>query len=234
LTPSAFLCTFPAFNRVVSVLGGGDSRDAPCQHRQGSGNMGPRSVCRGLARRVGDALWQQILLRGGALRHSWFTRHGRRGSPRGRNTRIESLEERAMLSADEGWSLVTLAGMAPGDSRAAIVLWRDYDGDGRTDLLVAGEGAHGQETVLYHNEGDALIDSGLALPGLTQGCGDLWGRQRRRPVRSFSCGARRAGGDAVAALPRQCGGAIHAQRALASRSGRRRAAQPRLRPRRRR
>jgi hypothetical protein len=87
---------------------------------------------------------------------------------RGRLARLEPLEERAMLSADEGWSLVGLAGLTPGPSRDSLVLWRDYDADGQTDLLVAGQGDHEQETVLYHNERGALADSGLALPGLTQ------------------------------------------------------------------
>lgn len=76
--------------------------------------MGPWSICCGLARRLGDALGQQILRRG-TLRHGWYR-------PRGRLARVESLEERAMLSAGEGWSLVSLAGIAPGPSRDALVL----------------------------------------------------------------------------------------------------------------
>jgi hypothetical protein len=121
--------------------------------------MGPWSICCGLGRRVGNALGQQILRRSTSQR-GWFR-------PRGRLARLESLEERALLSADEGWSLVKLDGLTPGQSHDSLVLWRDYDADGQTDLLVAGQSDHGQETILYHNEGGNLVDSGLALPGLT-------------------------------------------------------------------
>jgi T5SS/PEP-CTERM-associated repeat protein len=50
------------------------------------------------------------------------------------------------------------------------VAWGDYDNDGRPDLLLAGAGSGGNITRIYRNNGDnTFSDSGISLPGITQG-----------------------------------------------------------------
>jgi len=48
--------------------------------------------------------------------------------------------------------------------------WGDYDNDGRPDLLLAGTDGVNNITRIYRNNGDTTFsDSGISLPGVTQG-----------------------------------------------------------------
>jgi CSLREA domain-containing protein/uncharacterized repeat protein (TIGR01451 family) len=46
--------------------------------------------------------------------------------------------------------------------------WGDYNGDGRADLLVTGQGATGRLSTLYRNDGNGVFtDSGVSFPALS-------------------------------------------------------------------
>src|SRR5512133_69971 len=55
------------------------------------------------------------------------------------------------------------------------VVWGDYDGDGRLDVLIAGMGRRDTPTTtLYRNTTSGFVDSGIVLPGLSRASA-AWG-----------------------------------------------------------
>ncbi|HEY5915548.1 MAG TPA: VCBS repeat-containing protein, partial [Verrucomicrobiae bacterium] len=55
------------------------------------------------------------------------------------------------------------------------VVWGDYDGDGRLDVLVAGMGRRDTPTTtLFRNTGAGFVDSGIFLPGFSRASA-AWG-----------------------------------------------------------
>src|SRR5512133_1039264 len=55
------------------------------------------------------------------------------------------------------------------------VVWGDYDGDGRLDVLIAGMGRRDTPTTaLYRNTASGFVDSGIVLPGLSRASA-AWG-----------------------------------------------------------
>src|SRR4051812_1177885 len=67
--------------------------------------------------------------------------------------------------------------IAPGlpTSAQPCVIWGDYDGDGRLDLLVAGLGKRDVPfTTIYKNTIGGFVDSGIALMGLSRATA-AWG-----------------------------------------------------------
>jgi hypothetical protein len=58
--------------------------------------------------------------------------------------------------------------------RHSTVAWRDYNGDGQIDLLVAGDNGAQPVTKLYRNNHGSFSDSGLVLPGIQNGAA-AWG-----------------------------------------------------------
>ncbi len=101
-----------------------------------------------------------------------------------RDDAFSSATMRGLLYRNDG---MTPDASAPGGERLALTLvqsdlaglahsdasWTDYDGDGDVDLIVSGSTSadlpYAPSTVLYRNDGGALVASGIDLPALHSG-----------------------------------------------------------------
>lgn len=107
---------------------------------------------------------------------------------RQRLARVELLEPRVMLAGDSGWGLISLADRVPDGIRDGLAQWADYDGNGVVDLLVTGEMNGLATTTLYRNEGGCLVDSGIALPTLSEAAAVFHDVDGDKDLDLFLCG----------------------------------------------